>query len=400
MSLKDLNVQEQHIVYSRDVLHAHSKAVQKILDLELRYIEDCEAMYKEGKNVIFASGMQGSPLVYACDAIPLCNMEISRLASPNAVKISEDYFQVPRDVCSMAKTLLGEYYLRKDFTVKRVLQTTHCCEPINMTMQLIRDFGYDVHMMDYGYKYDNISEERFQVFLKHVANEQLKTARWINGKELDEQKLLYEMKRYNRIVETIHRIMTLRLQHNVYMLSLPTLFMLMGIGNFYGKPDEFEAAVNLLEQELLALKPGEYHKERIPIIWHGGRGMEFGVYEAVDNSGGYLAAFSINNCYTRVFDVSLPPLEAFVRFQVGGRYSESSNPVCREIERAIEESGARGIISYGFNGCSFAGISAELIREYFKKRNVPMIIVDGSYQVGEPSGQVVTRIRAFMEMLA
>ena len=179
------------------------------------------------------------------------------------------------------------------------------------------------------------------------------------------------------------------------------MFLLMGIGHLFGKPDEYEAALDEILEEMTLLKPGEYHDEKlVPVIWTRSRGMEFGAYESVDNAGGYIAAFCINNCYTRGFDETIDPLDSFVQFQVGGRYGGSSNPVCIEIEKAVAEVGARGIISYGFNGCSFGGIAAELTRDYFKKRGVPLLVVDGSYQVGEPSGQLITRIRAFMEMLA
>lgn len=402
MAEKILNAQEKHMIYSRDVLHAHSKGVQKIIDLELNYTAECERRYHNGENIIYSSGMQDSPLVYASGAVPLANSELSRLGTPGGIELVEDIFQIPRDVCNMQKVLLAELYLRRGEAVKRLMYSTRVCEPINLVMQLAADFGYDIHPIDFGFRFDDLSEERYQIFIKHVENEYRKASRWISGgKEIEEDKLLEEMKRYNRVVRKCRQIMNLRLSHNTYIRSLPTMFTLMGIGHMFGEPDVYENTLDQILEEMTFLKPGEYHDERlIPIIWTGGRGMEFGVYEAVDNSNGFLAAFCINNCYTREYDTSVPPMEAFVKFQVGGRFSGSTNPQNRELEAAINKTKAKGIISYGFLGCSFGGISAELTREYFKKRNVPMIIVEGSYQVGEPSGQLITRIHAFMEMLA
>jgi benzoyl-CoA reductase/2-hydroxyglutaryl-CoA dehydratase subunit BcrC/BadD/HgdB len=40
------------------------------------------------------------------------------------------------------------------------------------------------------------------------------------------------------------------------------------------------------------------------------------------------------------------------------------------------------------------------MREYFKKREFPVLSLLGTYKAGEPSGQVITRVKAFMEMIA
>jgi len=403
MSLENLNAQEKHIIYSRDVLHAHSRGVQKILDLELHYISDCEERYKNGENIVWTSFMIDSPLVYASGATPLATSELSRLGSEECVELSEDLFQIPRDLCSMVKTMLPEFYLRREIGVKRILHTSKSCEPMNAIFQQIVNFGYDMFAVDYGYRYDDMTEERFDTYVKYISNEYLKASRWLNpeGKELDLDKLLEEMKRYNRVVRKVRIIMNLRRQHNTYIRSLATMFMLMGIGHLFGRPDEYELALDWILEEMSELKPGEFHDpSRIPVVWSGGRGMEFGAYEALDNAGGFTAAFSINNSYQLEFDLTLPPLEAFVKFQVGGRHSGSSNPACHELERAYDEVGAKGIVQYTFNGCSFGGPSSELTRTYFKKLGVPMLTIDSTYQVGEPSGQTLTRVKAFMEMLA
>lgn len=49
---------------------------------------------------------------------------------------------------------------------------------------------------------------------------------------------------------------------------------------------------------------------------------------------------------------------------------------------------------------SQSGIVREMQRQYFKEQGVPGITLEGSFQVGSPSGQLLTRVRAFTEMLA
>ena len=70
------------------------------------------------------------------------------------------------------------------------------------------------------------------------------------------------------------------------------------------------------------------------------------------------------------------------------------------LEKVITGFGARGILFYGYVGCSFAGVHQEIQRDYFQKQGIPSISLEGSFQVGPPSGQLLTRVRAFVEMLS
>ncbi len=64
-----------------------------------------------------------------------------------------------------------------------------------------------------------------------------------------------------------------------------------------------------------------------------------------------------------------------------------------------QEFGAQGILFYGYIGCSFGSVHREIQAEYFHRHGVPSIFLEGSFQVGSASGQILTRVRAFIEML-
>jgi benzoyl-CoA reductase/2-hydroxyglutaryl-CoA dehydratase subunit BcrC/BadD/HgdB len=51
-------------------------------------------------------------------------------------------------------------------------------------------------------------------------------------------------------------------------------------------------------------------------------------------------------------------------------------------------------------GCSFAGVQTEILCDNFRKKGIPSITLEGSFQVGPPTGQLLTRVRAFIEMLS
>ena len=177
------------------------------------------------------------------------------------------------------------------------------------------------------------------------------------------------------------------------------MYLMTGLNNYFGKPDEFEQVVNGLLEELEAEESNEQAlKDVVPIVWVGGTGQEFGIYETIDNSNGALLGF-INTPY-RYYDETIPPVEALARFLLGGPGAGATVYGREVIEQQIERIDARGLILYGYLGCSFGSVQREMYRDYFHKKGIPSINLEGSFQVGSPSGQVLTRVKAFVEMLS
>ena len=85
---------------------------------------------------------------------------------------------------------------------------------------------------------------------------------------------------------------------------------------------------------------------------------------------------------------------------MGDLISGTTENACRYILKDMEKYGATGVILYGYLGCSFATIDIELKRKYFKEHDIPGLSLIGSFDVGTVTGQVTTRVRAFIEMLA
>jgi benzoyl-CoA reductase/2-hydroxyglutaryl-CoA dehydratase subunit BcrC/BadD/HgdB len=390
----------EHMRHSRDIVHRHSVGVGKILDLAVDYVYDAEKAKKAGREVVWTVGLGECPLFYACGAIPLAFTELGRLGSSEAMYVAEGEFQIPRETCSMVKVIIGEYFLRRETTVKRLYYRSGSCEPFNIAFELIKKYGYDTRVSDVGFKPDDISQERYENLIEYFKKQTLETSLWIGGVPLDENKLGMELKRYNRAIRKARTIMNLRRKHATYIKSLPAMFILLGSSHFFGKPEEYEDALDLIIEEMSSLHDGDYNDDIVRLVWTGARGQEFGVYEAIDDAGGGVMGWCIPNTYEAGFDESKSPLDAFVEFQIGGKNSGTTSQACLVLESQINKSGAVGIIMYGYVGCSFGSIDTELKREYFRKRNVPSISIDGAFQVGPPTGQLITRVKAFVEMLS
>ena len=113
--------QVEYIQQSREA-HHYSPGIQKLYDLALSYFPDAEKGNQEGKPAVWSTGLMEAPLLYACDTIPMAVYDLGRLGSAvEAAELSEDIFDMPKETCSMVSALIGEWYLRRNNSVKKVV---------------------------------------------------------------------------------------------------------------------------------------------------------------------------------------------------------------------------------------------------------------------------------------
>ena len=382
--------------------HGYSRAVGRLYDLALSYVEDAETAHRQGRSVSWAMGIWDAPLFYASDTIPISFTELGRMGSQEAVTVAEDLFQLPKETCSMVSSLLGEWFLRRESTVKRIVAFNGSCEPLNMGYELIQEHGYDIYRIEAVNKPLDDQDGRTEQMVKFLVDELADLSQWLSGKPVDENKVAFEVKRVNRILRKIRRVLDLRLQNPLYIKSLASMFLLMGSGHYFGKPEAYEEVLDELLQELEAADfvTGPKGRNVVPLAWIGGRGQEFGVYKAIDDCGGAVLGWQTPNQFAHDWREDVPPLESIARYVINGRMVGSPVHRLKTIEGVLEKTGSKGILFYGYVGCSFGGIHMEIQRNHFHKLGIPSISLEGSFQVGPPSGQLLTRVRAFVEMLS
>ena len=395
---------ESQLAYLRETRadHGYSPAAQKLFDLVLSYIDDAEDAHRSGRaRAAWMSGGVWSPLFYACDTIPISINEVGRLGSADAMAVAEDYFQLPKESCSMVGAVLGEFYLRLERTVKRMAVFNVQCEPLNVAWELLKNEGFDIFRVE-GVNRPNAADgdARVAALEAFLEDEIRDLAVWLQGQPVDETRLAEEIRRNNRMVAKVRRILHLRVDNPLYLRSLAAMYLLIGTGHSFGKPDAFEAVVDELLEELE--RPGNvrpYPKNLVRLVWSGGRGQEFGVYKTIDDNGGAVTAWHTPDDWTRDYREDLDPIKSYADYILTGRALGSPIRRLERIDETLSPFKAQGILFYGYVGCSFGGIHREIAASYFQKKGVPSISLEGSFQVGPPSGQLLTRIRAFIEML-
>ncbi|HEX2905574.1 MAG TPA: 2-hydroxyacyl-CoA dehydratase family protein [Phototrophicaceae bacterium] len=395
--------QQDYLRYSRDVEHKHSKGAQLILELCSTYVQRCEQAFAEGKNAVWTAGMWETPLIHACDAIPISFTEAGRLSSPDAVTIAEDRFQLPREACSMVKAAVGEWYLRRN-KVTRVLASGTNCEPYGQAIEQLDAMGYDTHFLDIP----PINRGRFNAreqaeFVKRIGDELRTAAEWFGGHKLDEDRLAFEVRRTNESFAKLRKILALRIQKPRFLKSLVTMYTIVGVGHYFGDPERYTQALDLLLEELEAAPVEQYGPtpDLVPIMWIGGRGQEFGVFKTLDDLNAATLGWWIPTPYLYDYEEEYGGLEALARYPL--RVYNRGGNLFQRIDDLIEWLAAqnvtpKGAILYGYFGCSIN--SSELSRTYLAKKGINAFIVEGTFQVGPPSGQLITRLKAFLEVLS
>ena len=396
-----LESQLAYIRHDRDVTHAYSPAVGHLYDLAVNYVHDAEAAHRRGEKAVWVMGLWEVPLIYATGTIPVSFTELGRLGSADSITVAEDHFQIPRETCSMISAILGEWWLRKDSGIRKVLAFNAACEPFNMAWELIKAEGFDIHRIDTVYLPAEVDPARFETLVAFLTHELREAGKWLSGGELDTARVALEIKRRNRILAKVRRILALRFENPLYIRSLATMYLLMGSGHYLGQPEAFEAVLDdlLVEMEQAAFIPAPGGKPVVPILWCGGRGQEFGVYQAVDDCGAAILGWMTPNAFTRDYREDIDPLEALARYYLDGQLAGASVHRRKILTHQLASSQARGILFYNYVGCSFGGVTLEMERAHFHERGIPSICLEGTFQVGPPSGQLLTRIRAFVEML-
>lgn len=397
---KDIKDQRGYLRYNRDVVHTHSPAAGRLINLVLGHFEHAFEEGRKGKQVIW-NNARCVPLVYACDTIPLTIPDLARFGHSENIPKAEDYFHIPAETCAMVKAELGGFYEFMDSPCKRIVSTGLRCEPELVSIFLMDDYGYESYILDVIKKPNNPSEQRQKELEELYKKEYIKFAHWLNNKEIDKEKLHAELVRSNRIRRKLLKLEALEKEHNTYFRTVPTMLARCGVETYFGQPEEFESIIEAMIEELQTLPEGAYHDESlVKLVWSGARGVDFSVYNAVDMTGGYISGWNLPNTIDMFYDEDIDPIDACVKFDLQDKFFSDLEEACEKDEKLIQDSGAKGIILYSTLGCTFVTMKTEMKRTYLNQKNIPVLVMTGTSQIGETNGQTLTRLKAFTEMLS
>jgi benzoyl-CoA reductase/2-hydroxyglutaryl-CoA dehydratase subunit BcrC/BadD/HgdB len=385
---------------------AGSDAVKTLGQLQKEYsLERIEGWAREGRSVIWGGNSWEAPLIRACDTTPVGFAELWKEDSLHAESVAESYHQIPGEFCSMIKAMIGRLHLRKDNAIKRILYFGSTCEPISMVLDHARHDGYDVHCIDAATAFKE--GERRTELVAFLINELQKVSLWLTGKRVDEDRLSEELKFKNKMVRKVRRILDLRLKAPFYLNSTPTSQILLGSTHYFGQREKYEGVLDQLLVELEAAAAIPEERFFIPLVLAGGVAGGPKLLKIIEDANGVVLGWVIHS--TSDFREDIPPLEAVAHYlfdaQLRGELGEGAGASAtlrrRRVEELVDKTHARGIVSSFVTGCPYGSVVQGLERQYFKKKGVPLVGLEHSVHANEPpTEEQVTRIKAFIEMLA
>ncbi|MGN0427670.1 MAG: 2-hydroxyacyl-CoA dehydratase [Agathobacter sp.] len=398
--LKGVTEQKGYLRYSRDVIHPHSVAAQKLINLVINHFDVAFEKARNGKQVIWHNA-PGRPLIYACDTIPLDLADLGRYGNDAYIAEAERFFQIPAETCAMVKAVAGGLYQYKDEKITKIVDNGLRCEPEITILSTLDGYGYDCFMMEtYQRPLDN-DEKRIRLVEQAYRNEYERIAKWLTGRDIDKEKLREELVRTNRIRSKVRQLLEIEKKHNTYYRTIPTFLAYNGVDSYYGQPEEYENIIDEMIEEISTLSEGEYHDESlVKLIWSGARGVDFSVYNTVDIAGGTIAGWNLPANLYSDYDTSIDPVDALVQFEVKSGRSNNMEEACQFDADLAQSVGAKGEILFLTLGCTLLTVPSEMKRVHLNHIGIPTLSLAGTAQIGEITGQTMTRLKAFIEMLS
>ncbi len=154
------------------------------------------------------------------------------------------------------------------------------------------------------------------------------------------------------------------------------------------------------------LAEAETHRTRagVPLVLSGIVPEPMALFDVLDDMGAVIVADDLASCGRRLYPDGSSP-EPFVRMSerlLGGAPDPMRGSPIRDrvrfIRRLVRESGAKGVVFYEVKFCEPEQFDVPALREALKASGVPTLMLEINLSE-ELSGQAVTRLEAFVEMV-
>jgi benzoyl-CoA reductase/2-hydroxyglutaryl-CoA dehydratase subunit BcrC/BadD/HgdB len=355
-----------------------------------------------GRQAVWTAVAWESPLILACDVIPISYGELWSEESKRTEAIAESRFQMPVEFCSMVKCILGRLHLDRHGELRRLLYYGGSCEPVSVVFEMAKKEGYDVHCIDSvtAYKDEDISPATISFLVEELR----KVAVWLTGKPIDEDRLEAEIKFKNEVSRKVRTILDLRLHAPFYLPSIPTVQLIMGATHFFGRPEEYNQILDRLIDELKAEAKVPTNRSYIPLVLNGMGGPQ--LCKAIEEANGVILGWGFMDAVD--YSEDIPPLESLalslLQTQLqGGMGDVAGSPYALRrigIEEKVRETDAKGIISTAITGCPYGSIVQQSERVHFKKRGIPIMTLEHTVHNEPLTEEQVMKVQTFIEMLS
>jgi benzoyl-CoA reductase/2-hydroxyglutaryl-CoA dehydratase subunit BcrC/BadD/HgdB len=375
--------------------------------------DDVEAAARAGTPVVTGMNPWWAPLIRACGGIPANDMARMRNRSHEAVSLAESFFHIPSEFCTVIKSQIGGLGLRMrqpgGTAVRKILQFGGACEPSVTVGELARADGYDLHVVQplTAFKMDPARRPEYVGFYEEEAR---RVARWLCGHDVDEVRLGELIRKKNDVTRRIIKVLELRLANPMYFPMTRVSQLLLASGDYHSVTnfdENRELFVDLLDSLISELQWAAHQPVApfVPLVLAGNM-FNMDVTKTIDQSGGAIVGSLM--AITTLYREDVPPLQALAEFlldmQLKGESSDQAGAVASarklRIEEEVKRTRAKGVIVSGTTGCPYTSLTRQMEQDFFTKKGIPVLAVEGTAHVDPVTEEIKMRVKAFIEMLA
>lgn len=358
---------------------------------------------KEGKKIV------GTFCVFVPDELIVASGAVGvGLCSGSEFWVPDGEKILPKNLCPLIKAFVGAdisntcpFFRCVDMIVG---ETT--CDGKKKVWEIMKKYN-DVYVMDLP----QMKRERdFNAWIEELKafKQRLET---LTGNKIDAKRLEKGIEVINKKRKALNRLYSLR-KANPVPISGKDVLLAMQIA-FFDDPERLVDKVNELCDELEEMvnkKEGVFPEDTKRILVTGTPMSipNWKLHNIIETSGGVVVCEE--TCTgTRYFENYVEEGHDNINDQleaIAKRYLDI-NCACftpndgriDDIIRLAEEYKADGVIYYNLQFCHTYSVEYELVKEALEKKGIPTLFIETDYSEND-TGQIKTRVQAFIEMLA
>ena len=337
-------------------------------------------------------------LFYAMDLPPMCAEQYSTYA--NGAGAEHGFIEAAENAgiaetyCSYHKVVIGAVLSGVMPRPAAIVNTSLACDANNLT------FRKAAEIFDVPQFYIDIPYRPSEEAVDYVADQLKEAAAWleqVTGRKLSEEKLKNAVDNSRKTLKILEGLIPLRKERFVPSELTAELYEALLTHNALGLTETLKYA-KLLEADYKNAAPAGGRK----ILWlHTNPFYQKSVKDIFNY---------VKDPRIILTEMSYDALNGFeeedpYRFMAARVVYDSYNgPVKRRTEKAVEmakASGADGAVLFCHWGCKETCGAAVLMQEAFDRADIPLLVIngDGVDRRNSPDGQIITRMKAFLEML-
>lgn len=336
-------------------------------------------------------------LIIACGALPV------RLCSADSRCAQAGEEAVPGDICPMVKSTCGDFYDHIGDNMDLLVIPATCDGKVKLA-EILTPAVKDIYLLDMPRNTDYIKNievwtDAYLQFYEYLKNKlRAKPAR---------NKLMDACRATNERTRTFRKIYEYRAKNPAALNSFD--YFILSHASFFMNPEEWNVKAEAVYKEMLSQNKSTPEKAKkillagSPILF-----PNFKILDIMEETGCYAAADVMCSAYGRLFD----PVEIDEETESGIiraltlKYIAPSicpcfvgiDKIINTIIDTVKEHGLNGVIYYNLRLCQVFEIQTTILRNVLKEKGIPLLVLKTDFS-REDTGQLKTRIEAFMEIL-